>query len=92
MTHGNTSSPFEELKGVMARLRAPDGCPWDLEQDHRTLKPYLLEEAYEVLDAIDAGDDGELCSELGDVLLQVVFHSQIASGSVYIKTSGTCFC
>ena len=72
-------SPFPELLAVMARLRADDGCPWDREQDHRTLKPYLLEEAYEALEAIDAGDDGELCKELGDVLLQVVFHAQIAS-------------
>ena len=72
-------SPFAELLAVMARLRADDGCPWDREQDHRTLKPYLLEEAYEALEAIDAGDDGELCKELGDVLLQVVFHAQIAS-------------
>ena len=72
-------SPFAELLAVMARLRADDGCPWDREQDHRTLKPYLLEEAYEALAAIDAGADGELCKELGDVLLQVVFHAQIAS-------------
>ena len=72
-------SPFPELLAVMARLRADDGCPWDREQAHRTLKPYLLEEAYEALEAIDAGDDGELCKELGDVLLQVVFHAQIAS-------------
>jgi tetrapyrrole methylase family protein/MazG family protein len=63
----------------MARLRSPEGCPWDREQDHKTLKPYLLEEAYEVLDAIDAGDEAELCAELGDVLLQVVFHAQVAA-------------
>lgn len=74
-----SESPFEQLVGVMRRLRAPDGCPWDREQDHATLKPYLLEEAYEVLEAIDEGDDAELCSELGDVLLQVVFHAQVAS-------------
>jgi MazG family protein len=72
-------TPFEELVDVMARLRAPDGCPWDREQDHATLKPYLLEEAYEVLEAIDEGDDKELCAELGDVLLQVVFHAQVAA-------------
>ena len=63
----------------MATLRSPGGCPWDLEQDHHTLKKYLIEEAYEVLDAIDQGDDEALIEELGDVLLQVVFHSQIAS-------------
>ncbi len=62
----------------MARLRAPDGCPWDREQTHQTLKPFLLEEAYEVLEAIDDAQDTELCSELGDVLLQVVFHAQVA--------------
>jgi MazG family protein len=70
---------FQALVDVMARLRAPDGCPWDREQTHNTLKPYLLEEAYEVLHAIDEGDDDELKKELGDVLLQVVFHAQIAS-------------
>jgi tetrapyrrole methylase family protein/MazG family protein len=62
----------------MAQLRSDQGCPWDREQTHETLKQYLLEESYEVLDAIDAGDDDELCRELGDVLLQVVFHAQIA--------------
>jgi tetrapyrrole methylase family protein / MazG family protein len=70
--------PFHALVDVMARLRAPDGCPWDREQDHQSLKPYLIEEAYEVLEAID-NEDGELCSELGDVLLQVVFHAQVAT-------------
>ena len=72
-------SSLAELVKVMARLRAPDGCPWDREQTHASLKPYLLEEAYEALEAIDASDDDELCSELGDVLLQVVFHAQIAA-------------
>lgn len=68
-----------ELLTVMARLRRKgDGCPWDLEQDHRTLRPYLLEEAYEVLEAIDAGDDTALCEELGDLFLQVVFHARMA--------------
>jgi MazG family protein len=69
---------FQALIDVMAKLRAPDGCPWDREQTHATLKPYLIEEAYEVLHAIDEGDDDELKKELGDVLLQVVFHAQIA--------------
>lgn len=70
---------FTELVAIMAHLRGADGCPWDREQNHETLKPFLLEEAYEVLEAIDDGDDGELCGELGDVLLQVVFHSQVAA-------------
>ena len=64
---------------VMRRLRSEDGCPWDREQDHLTLKPYLLEEAYEVLGAINSGSAKDLCEELGDLLLQVVFHCQIAS-------------
>lgn len=71
--------PLDPLVDVMAALRGEHGCPWDREQDHRTLKEYLIEEAYEVLDAIDAEDDANLVEELGDVLLQVVFHSQIAS-------------
>ena len=72
-------SSFTELIEVMARLRAPDGCPWDRQQTHDSLKPYLLEEAYEALEAIDESDDEELCKELVDVLLQIVFHAQIAS-------------
>jgi tetrapyrrole methylase family protein/MazG family protein len=64
---------------VMARLRGPGGCPWDHEQTHRTLARHLLEETHEVLDAIDAGDAGRLRDELGDVLLQVVFHAQMAA-------------
>ena len=67
------------LVDVMKRLRDPDqGCPWDLEQDHNSLKPYLIEEAYEVLDAIEDGDAPALCEELGDLLLQIVFHAQLA--------------
>jgi tetrapyrrole methylase family protein/MazG family protein len=63
----------------VARLRGPDGCPWDRKQDHRSLKPYLLEEAYEVLEAIDDERDGRLSEELGDLLLQIMLHAQIAS-------------
>ena len=63
----------------MARLRAPDGCPWDQEQDHRTLRYHAVEEAYELIDAIEAGDDQELEEELGDLLLQVVFHCQLGA-------------
>jgi tetrapyrrole methylase family protein/MazG family protein len=71
-------SSFQELVDIMERLRADGGCPWDREQTHSTLKRYLLEEAYETFEAIDAEDDKALCGELGDVLLQVVFHAQIA--------------
>jgi MazG family protein len=70
---------FEAFVALIARLRAPGGCPWDREQTHGSLKPMTLEEAYEVAEAIDAGDDQELAGELGDLLLQVVFHSQIAA-------------
>ena len=62
----------------MARLRSPTGCPWDREQNHRSLRWHAVEEVYELLDAIEAGDDHELEEELGDLLLQVVFHSQLA--------------
>ena len=72
------SSSFEALMQLMAKLRAPDGCPWDRKQTHESLKPYLVEEAYEVLEAIDHGDPGRLREELGDLLLQIVFHAQIA--------------
>lgn len=70
---------LQPLLDVMARLRSPEGCPWDRQQTHESLKRYLLEESYELLDAIDAGDDTALVEELGDVLLQVVFHAQIAA-------------
>ena len=69
---------FERLVGIMARLRAPGGCPWDREQTFDTIKPYTLEETYEVLDAIDRRDWGELSEELGDFLLQAVFYAQMA--------------
>jgi MazG family protein len=69
---------FARLVEIMARLRAPGGCPWDREQTFETIKPYLLEETYEVLDAIDARDWDGLADELGDLLLQVVFFSQMA--------------
>lgn len=71
-------STIYDLLGIMARLRAEDGCPWDRQQTHHSLRQYLVEEAYEVVSAIDSGDDQSLCDELGDLLLQVVFHSQIA--------------
>ena len=69
---------FEEFVKVIAKLRAPDGCPWDREQTHKTLKPNMLEEAYEAVDAMERGDMKHLREELGDVLLQVVLHAQIA--------------
>ena len=64
---------------VVHRLRAPGGCPWDREQTHESLRPYLLEETYELLEAIDAGDDGKMMEELGDLLLQVAMHAEIAA-------------
>lgn len=69
---------IEDLVRIMARLRSPTGCPWDREQDHRSLRWHAVEEVYELLDAIDAGDDHEMEEELGDLLLQVVFHCQLA--------------
>lgn len=69
---------FEELVRIMERLRGPGGCPWDREQTHQSIKRYLIEEAHEVAEAIDRQDFGELCSELGDLMLQIVFHAQMA--------------
>ena len=69
---------FERLVKLQARLRAANGCPWDVEQTHLTLRTYLIEEAYEVLEALESGDDAKFAEELGDLLLQVVFHAQIA--------------
>jgi tetrapyrrole methylase family protein/MazG family protein len=70
---------FEKLVAVQARLRAPNGCPWDREQTHETLRTYLIEESYEVLDALESGNDHKFAEEMGDLLLQIVFHSQIAT-------------
>jgi MazG family protein len=74
-----TGERFERLVGIMARLRAPGGCPWDREQNFDTIKPYLLEETYEVFDAIDQRDWPNLAEELGDLMLQAVFFAQMAS-------------
>jgi len=71
-------SAIDELLRIMARLRSPEGCPWDREQDHRSLRWHAVEEVYELIDAIEAGDDHEMEEELGDLLLQVVFHCQLA--------------
>ncbi len=75
----NTGELFEELVGVMARLRGEGGCPWDREQTHASLKRYAVEETYELLEAIDEDDAAGIREELGDVLLQVLFHAQMAS-------------
>lgn len=72
---------FEDLIGIMARLRAPDGCPWDREQTHQSIKEYFLEEVYEFLEAVEEGSVPHMREELGDLLLQVVFHAQMASES-----------
>lgn len=69
---------INDLLAVMAKLRSPTGCPWDREQDHMTLRTHAVEEVYELMDAIEAGDDHEMAEELGDLLLQVVFHCQLA--------------
>jgi tetrapyrrole methylase family protein/MazG family protein len=71
-------STFPGLRRIIATLRGPEGCPWDRVQTHGSLRPYLLEEAYEALDALDAKDPGKLCEELGDLLFQVVIHTQLA--------------
>ncbi len=70
---------FATLVDIIARLRAPDGCPWDRKQTHTSLRENLLEECYEVLEALDEGDSGKLCAELGDLLMQIVLHTQIAT-------------
>src|SRR5687768_9865526 len=71
-------SSINRLLELMAALRAPNGCPWDREQDHMSLRFHAVEEVYELMDAIEAGDDHEMLEELGDLLLQVVFHCQLA--------------
>ncbi|MEO6034821.1 MAG: MazG family protein [Verrucomicrobiota bacterium] len=72
------SPAINDLRAVMAKLRSPQGCPWDREQNHMTLRFHAVEEVYEMIDAIEADDDHELAEELGDLLLQVVFHCQLA--------------
>jgi uncharacterized protein YabN with tetrapyrrole methylase and pyrophosphatase domain len=74
----NRKPAIEDLLKVMAKLRSPKGCPWDREQSHLTLRRHAIEEVYELIDAIEAGDDHEMAEELGDLLLQVVFHCQLA--------------
>ena len=74
----DTGKAFEKLVEIIARLRSEDGCPWDRQQTHESLKGNLLEEIYEVMDAIDAGDMNELRAELGDLMMQIIFHAQLA--------------
>ncbi|MDD5093554.1 MAG: nucleoside triphosphate pyrophosphohydrolase [Dehalococcoidia bacterium] len=69
---------FDAFRRIITRLRAPDGCPWDRKQTHDSLKPYLIEEAYELLEAIETQDSHKICEELGDLLLQIGLHTQIA--------------
>src|SRR5580765_7654622 len=73
-----TDNAINDLLRVMARLRSPTGCPWDREQDHMSLRFHAVEEVYELIDAIELRDDHEMIEELGDLLLQVVFHCQLA--------------
>ena len=80
------SSPLDQLVYVVDRLLGPGGCPWDQAQTHTTLKKYLLEEAYEVLDAIDSGDPDQLQEELGDLILQPVLHGQISKANGGLQT------
>jgi MazG family protein len=87
MPNDRAARDFSELIDIMARLRAPGGCPWDREQTFDSIKPYLLEETYEVLDAIDARDWPNLAEELGDLLLQVVFFAQMAKEAGHFEVA-----
>ena len=71
------SQAFDDLVSIVTRLRAPNGCPWDRKQTHESLKPYLVEEAYEVLEALDRNDTNQLRQELGDLFLQILLHAEI---------------
>src|ERR1700694_2874040 len=77
MANAQRGEKFPGLVAIMRRLLAPDGCPWDREQTLQTLEPFLIEEAYEVLEAIDTGDAREHCDELGDLLFQIVFQAEL---------------
>ncbi len=79
MKNQENSESFNSLVELVKRLRGPEGCPWDREQTSETLKPHLIEEAHEVLEALDSENPGDLCEELGDLLFQVLFHSELAS-------------
>lgn len=84
------SDPLDRLRVIMKRLLDPGGCPWDREQTHQTLKQYLIEEAHEVCEAIDNGDDDEFCEELGDLALQVVFHAELAERAGRFRFEDAC--
>ena len=84
----NAGKLFSELVEIIAKLRSEDGCPWDRKQTHETLKLQLIEGAYEVLDAVDMGDDGKIEEELGDLLMQVLLNAQIAHDEGNFNISG----
>ena len=79
MNKNETAEKFGELKEIIAKLRGDGGCPWDREQTHISLRPYLIEESHEVLEALEDGDPPKICEELGDLLLQIMLHAQIAA-------------
>src|SRR6185436_14729418 len=83
-----TGTKFEKLVEIMATLRGPNGCPWDKQQDHNTLKPMLVEETYEVLEAVDNNDSEGLREELGDLLLHIVFHAQLGKEAEKFNIDG----
>ncbi|MHB8104377.1 MAG: nucleoside triphosphate pyrophosphohydrolase [Dehalococcoidales bacterium] len=85
MTLPKNLHKFDTLVAIIAKLRAPDGCPWDKEQTHQTLRENLLSETYEVLETLDDGEKEKLCEELGDLLLQIVLHAQIAKDNGEFK-------
>ena len=86
----NEAHPFDALRDLCARLRAPGGCPWDREQTLESLRAYLIEETYEVVDAIDGGDPRELAAELGDLQFHIVFASQIAAEKGWFDVADVC--
>ena len=89
--HFKEKYDIEDLLGIMHILRSPGGCPWDIEQTHLSISRNLIEEAYEVLDAIDSGDSENLCEELGDLLLQIVFHIEIENAGAEGESGGFSF-
>lgn len=86
--HKGGGYTFDDLLSIMKKLRGPDGCPWDREQTHASIRANTLEEAYELAEAIDQDDSGMMCEELGDLLLQVVFHAQMAYESKRFDIGG----
>ena len=83
-------SAFDDLRSIVERLRGPDGCPWDKEQTPETMRPYLVEETYEVVDAIESGDPSELCNELGDLLFQVMLLSEMGRQAGWFDVDDVC--